>query len=360
MAGDVYCPNGWFKMVEHRRNEKPSLYEHEENTILKAEKLLQKRSTAGLAAEFELLLNDYKKILRKLRQLVKHSDRMERKLNNAAKDAESKNQQLEALSKQLSKYLSPQIYDSIFSGARGVELVSARKKLSVFFSDLCNFTQTTEKIQSEDLTQLLNFYLSEMSSIALEYGATIDKYVGDAIVIFFGDPNSNGVKEDATQCVEMALAMRRKMRELEHRWGTFGLDEPLQYRMGIHTGFCTVGNFGSDIRMDYTVIGSGVNLAARLESAAKPNGLLISLDTYNLVKDELSFVESEQINAKGFAEPIRTFKPISDEPIDLLSFELNSKKVDLQTSELTLDELKDIEKSLNLGLQQVKAIISSK
>ena len=94
-----------------------------------------------------------------------------------------------------------------------------------------------------------------MSKIALEYGATIDKYVGDAIVIFFGDPETKGVKEDAKACVNMAIAMQRRMRELEKEWQDRGLQRPFQIRIGISTGFCTVGNFGSQDRMDYTIIG---------------------------------------------------------------------------------------------------------
>ncbi len=109
--------------------------------------------------------------------------------------------------------------------------------------------------------------LTEMSKIALEYGATIDKYIGDAILAFFGDPESKGVKEDATACVEMAIAMQRRMRELQSQWLDSGLGKPFQLRIGINTGYCTVGNFGSEDRMDYTIIGNEVNLASRLESS---------------------------------------------------------------------------------------------
>jgi class 3 adenylate cyclase len=90
----------------------------------------------------------------------------------------------------LAKYLSPQVYDSIFSGEKDVKIESYRKKLTVFFSDIKDFTKTTDSMESEALTGLLNEYLNEMSKIALEYGGTIDKYIGDAIMIFFGDPES--------------------------------------------------------------------------------------------------------------------------------------------------------------------------
>src|SRR5687767_16007468 len=108
-------------------------------------------------------------------------------------------------------------------------------------------------MESEDLTQLLNHYLTEMSKIALQYGATIDKYVGDAIVMFFGDPESRGVREDALACVRMALAMQARIAELSPGWSDMGIEMPLSCRIGIHTGYCTVGNFGSEDRMDYTI-----------------------------------------------------------------------------------------------------------
>ena len=122
-----------------------------------------------------------------------------------------KTKALEHLSSQLAKYLSPQVYDSIFAGKQEVKIASRRKELTVFFSDIAGFTETADRLESEDLTRLLNHYLTEMSKIALSFGATIDKYVGDAIVIFFGDPETRGVGEDALACVEMAIAMRTRM-----------------------------------------------------------------------------------------------------------------------------------------------------
>jgi adenylate cyclase len=133
---------------------------------------------------------------------------------------------------------------------------------------MAGFTETTDRMESEDLTQLLNQYLTEMPKVASEYGATIDKHVGDAIVMFFGDPESRGVKEDALACVKMAIAMQRRMTELAGVWRDAGIQTPLRCRIGIHADYCTVGNFGSADRMDYTMIGGAVNLASRLEHEA--------------------------------------------------------------------------------------------
>ena len=146
-----------------------------------------------------------------------------------------------------------------------------------------------------------------MSKIALDHGATIDKYMGDAILAFFGDPESRGVKEDATACVQMAIAMQRRMRELQSRWLALGSEKPFRLRIGINTGYCTVGNFGSEDRMDYTIIGNEVNLASRLESSADEGGILIAHETYSLVKDSVLAEERSPITVKGFAQPIRTY-----------------------------------------------------
>jgi adenylate cyclase len=215
---------------------------------------------------------------------------------------------LEILSTKLSKYLSPQVYSSIFTGQRSVEIASNRKKLTVFFSDIADFTATTDDLESEELTGLLNHYLTEMSKIALEHGATIDKYIGDAILAFFGDPETRGVKEDAMACVNMAIAMQTKMRELQFEWRDAGSEKPFQLRIGINTGYCTVGNFGSEDRMDYTIIGNEVNLASRLQSHADLGGILMSHETYSLVKDAVLAEEQDPIQAKGFAKPVRNYK----------------------------------------------------
>ena len=231
-------------------------------------------------------------------------------LKEREQELAEKSATLEQLSAQLSKYLSPQVYESIFTGRQEVKLASRRKKLTIFFSDIAAFTETTDRLESEELTALLNHYLTEMSKITLEYGATIDKYVGDAIVIFFGDPESRGVKEDALACVRMSIAMRQRMGELEHLWRASGISRPLQSRMGINTGYCTVGNFGSEDRLDYTVIGGAVNLASRLETAAESGEILITYETYALVHDEIACEELEPIQVKGLPHPVVTYRVI--------------------------------------------------
>jgi class 3 adenylate cyclase len=221
-----------------------------------------------------------------------------------------KNELLAQLSSKLAKFLPPQLYNSIFTGTHSTRVAAKRKKLTIFFSDIANFTETTDSLESEELTNLLNQYLTEMSKIAVSYGATIDKYVGDAIIGFFGDPASRGSREDAIACVKMAIAMQQRMRELQLKWLDLGSEKPFQLRIGINTGFCTVGNFGSEDRMDYTIIGNEVNLAARLQSYAELGGILVTHETASLVKDVILTEEQEPVSVKGFAHPIRSYRVV--------------------------------------------------
>ena len=135
-------------------------------------------------------------------------------------------------------------------------------------------------MESEALTQLLNHYLTEMSKIALEHGATIDKYVGDAIMIFFGDPESRGIREDALACVGLAITRRDR----------------------------TVGNFGSDDRMDNKIIGGGINLASRLEGAAPSGEIIISYETHAHIKDRIYCGEAGRFEVKGMTYPVTTYR----------------------------------------------------
>ncbi|MBT8219860.1 MAG: hypothetical protein KJP00_08545 [Bacteroidia bacterium] len=197
------------------------------------------------------------------------------------------NEKLEGLANKLSKYLSPQVYNQIFLGKKDVRLESYRKTLTVFFSDIVGFTTLTDSMESESISALLNSYFDEMSRIAIKHGGTIDKFMGDSIMIFFGDPESKGEREDALACVRMSLEMNQRLSALRKRWDSEGISKSIGIRMGMHTGESTVGNFGSENRLDYTVIGSQVNLAKKIESLASSEEILISEATYNLVKDDV-------------------------------------------------------------------------
>jgi class 3 adenylate cyclase len=128
--------------------------------------------------------------------------------------------------------------------------------------------------------------------------------------MFFGDPTTLGVKEHALACVQMAIAMQKRVGELALEWKDSGVATPLRCRIGIRTSYCPVGNFGSDDRMDYTMVGGTVNLASRLEHAAPPGGELITFETYVHVKDDVCCEEIGQVQVKGIAQPVATYNVV--------------------------------------------------
>jgi adenylate cyclase len=132
----------------------------------------------------------------------------------------------------------------------------------------------------------------------------VDKFIGDAILAFFGDPQTLGPREDARACLRMALAMQKRLEYLQVKWREQGIEHPFRVRMGINTGYCNVGNFGSEDRMDYTIIGAEANLAARLQSIAPAGGIMLSYETYAHVRDMVDAEAGEQISMKGISRPI--------------------------------------------------------
>jgi class 3 adenylate cyclase len=216
--------------------------------------------------------------------------------------------ELQNLANRLAKYLSPQIYNSIFSAKGEATGSLARKNLTIFFSDIAGFTDISDGIEPERLAFFINTYLSEMSKIAIEHGGTIDKFIGDAILVFFGDPETEGDRNDALRCARMALRMQARMRELDRVWQENGISKALRVRMGITTGYCTVGNFGSEHRIEYTVLGSAVNLAARLETRAEPGTILMADSTWLLIKDVADAEPMGEITPKGFVRPVGCYR----------------------------------------------------
>lgn len=264
------------------------------------------------------------------------------------------------LSQQVSKYVAPQVWESIFSGRKQVRLETQRKKLVVFFSDLVGFTAISEQMDAEAFTDLLNTYLTEMSKVALKHGGTIDKFIGDGIMIFFGDPKSQGIKRDATACVAMAIEMQQLMTKLRREWIESGINFSLQARMGISTGYCTVGNFGTDSRMDYTIIGKEVNLASRLENEADPGSILVCKDTYNLIKDTIVCQECGVAQVKGFRDPIQTYQVIDHRQTNYLDGNFNNDeiygfKLQLDNEKISVEDRRKVAEALEQAALKLKA-----
>jgi len=278
-------------------------------------------------------------------------------------ELETANDFLATLSMKISRYLSPQIYKSIFSGQKDVVIQTERKKLTIFFSDIKDFTATTERLQPEQITQLLNEYFTEMSNVALAYGGTIDKFVGDAMLIFFGDPESKGDAEDAKACLRMAIEMQQRIAELSAKWRNTGIENPFAVRMGINTGYCNVGNFGSIDRMDYTIIGAEANLAARLQSIAEPGHIVVSYETYALVRDIVVAQAMPPITMKGISREVVPYAingvldtdganiQIFSEHRTGVDFYLNANMIDAKSASHVRQVLQDALKALDKNLQ---------
>jgi class 3 adenylate cyclase len=279
----------------------------EQEVLFECEKLLAESPDIVMSDVFAKLTADYGRLLKNFSRIIRISDRNELKLQSMSDELAIEKKKLEGVADQLAKYLPRQIYDSIFKGDQSIEIKTQRKLLTVFFSDIQGFTHISASIQPEVLTHYMNAYFSEMSDIAAKYGGTIDKYIGDAMMVFFGDPESRGPQEDALACVRMAYDMQQRLSELHILWQREGLEHPFITRIGINTGYCNVGNFGSHSRMAYTILGGEVNLAARIEGKCEPGGILISHETYAKVKDFVEVSERDLLVLKGIPSPVKTY-----------------------------------------------------
>ncbi len=297
-----------------------------------AEAMLKKeeREPEKLFEQFMILLKNYKRLLRQIEIVTRLSDNQQMKLNK--------------IMERLGRYVSFQLFKKITEGKDKGEIRTQRKKLTVFFSDLKDFSYISSHLDGERLAQFLNSYLDAMTRIVIKWKGTLDKYMGDAIMVFFGDPEFVSDEDHALRCVCMAIEMREKMKELRRRWYERGFQEPIHFRVGISTGYCTVGNFGSSERMDYTIIGSAVNLASRLETAADLDEILISHETWSYVKDNIVCEPAQTLHLKGFHHPILAHKVMDIKAKDqnsivILNDEAKGLNLKIDFSKISKEEL---------------------
>lgn len=202
--------------------------------------------------------------------------------------------------RRLSSYLAPQIVRAITSGEHAFAMANARKQLTILFADIRGFTAFSDVAEPEEVITFLNTYLSKMTDLVFKYEGTLDKFLGDGMLVFFNDPVPQ--PDHAKRAVQMAMDMQEKAKEISSE-GSVG-DSPLSVGIGISTGYVTVGTIGSQHRMEYTVVGTQVNLAARLVTVAEPGQIIISQRTCELVRDLVDVVEVGPHTVKGFQKPV--------------------------------------------------------
>ena len=298
-------------------------------------------------SDLEQEIKDLKKENKKLslesklrKSMAVELDRQKELLRQATEEVEAQKEKIEGISLKLSRYLPVQLYEQIFSGSLDIHKKSERKKLTIFFSDIVDFTSISEQIEAEEISEFLSFYLTEMSAIAEKFGGTIDKFIGDAIMIFFGDPKTEGDVQDAKNCVDMAIEMQMRIIALQsfiRKEFSFPVD--LKIRIGVNTGFCNVGNFGSASRLDYTAIGRAINVASRLEAEAESGEVLVSENTKILLEDFFGFSTERVIHPKGVPHPVNCYSVAHEKSLNRESILGECFKLVINDANLTENDL---------------------
>ena len=184
----------------------------------------------------------------------------------------------------LKRYLPPTLIEKIIGGEISMDKPAEMRRVTVLFSDLCGFTAASETLGPQAISELLNEYLTTMNDVIFNHGGTIDKFIGDAIMVIFGAPAEMDSKEQAERATACARDMQAAMEVIAQEWDSRSAGH-LKMRIGIHQGDAVVGNFGSDRRSDYTCIGPTVNLASRIESACDPGEIFISSQLCDFLPD---------------------------------------------------------------------------
>ncbi len=208
----------------------------------------------------------------------------------------------EALLALMQSYVPRQLVDKI--RATG-QIEGERRQVTVLFADISGFTALSERIDAEEVTSLVSDCLKELAQAVYQYEGMVDKFVGDCIMAVFGAPSA--LEDDAERALRAALSMRENLPSFNRRW-IEKLGQPLDLHIGVNTGLVIAGNVGSDLRMSYTVMGDTVNVAARLQDAAKAGQVFVSQATYRLTRGAFTFQALDPIQVKGKREPLPVYE----------------------------------------------------
>jgi class 3 adenylate cyclase/CheY-like chemotaxis protein len=245
----------------------------------------------------------------------------------------------EYLQKAFSTYLSGEVVQDIMTDPSRLQLGGSKRQMTAVFTDIQDFSSIAEALDPEDLVRLLNIYLSGLSDIILEQRGTIDKYVGDAIIAFFGAPLE--IPDHAVRACAAAILMKRKEREINREFRESGLSAaPLLTRIGVNTGSMVVGNMGSQRKMNYTIMGNAVNIASRLEGLNKMYGawILASENTVRETGGNFLTRRLDRVRPVGIHSPLRIYELVE---FSTAATEEQRKTVELFHEALTLFEGRD-------------------
>lgn len=217
---------------------------------------------------------------------------------------ENRNKKIENV---LSKYISKDIKNKILKSNIDIGLGGKRAEITVMFADIRGFTSLSETMKAEDVSQLLNEYFTELEPVITKYNGVINKFIGDAVLVIFGDPEQD--KHHAKNAVKCAYELRKKVKEIKERWVQEGKPK-IDIGIGINTGEAFIGNVGTKNRFEYTVIGDTVNIASRIEDYNKiyKTHVLISENTYSKISDIVDVIKIREVSIKGKRHKINIYE----------------------------------------------------
>lgn len=209
----------------------------------------------------------------------------------------------------LRRYAPAAVADRIVSGDSETVGVPQRLRVTAMSSDVAGFTPLADQIDPESLSQIINEYMATMSDAVEAQGGVVTEFAGDGLMAIFGAPQQLEPEEQVRRALSAATAMHARLADLNKSWFRLGIEKPLRVRIGINTGMLSVGTFGSDGRATYTAIGLQMNVAARIQAACEPGGILLSSASWHLVKDTVACDPLGEVSVKGVHFPISLYAP---------------------------------------------------
>lgn len=209
---------------------------------------------------------------------------------------------------ELRRFMPHQVAEGLLAGQLPSSEGFERRKLTLLFTDMVGFTDLSDSLEPEELSEVLDEYLREMAAVAVSHGGTLDNYIGDGVMVMFGAPQRAKEQDQAWSAVQAAFEMKRRSEQLAERIRERGIPADLRVRVGVNTGHCTVGVFGSDVLRAYKAVGFPVNVTARLQTEADPGTILCGFRTYALIKERVRAEPRAPLLLKGAARPVEAWE----------------------------------------------------